>query len=466
MNTALSAPPQHISMSPESTVSADWKQQLVERLDSYRAKRVGTAPARPLTTYKPATSRASKIAQTVASRYQAAPSYKDLLLAAERGVKPEQAALAFDAPPVEERIEMLDTYAVVEDPTPASILEEHSTGVATAAPAPAGTPVMPRFAARTMEMHLHQASPEPEPSLDEFLASSLVESRTLLPSKLIEFPRELVAAHRARPHLAEGAVHEQVPVVSELEPPQLRIFEVAPDEIAAGSVESRTDAAPGNSTSAETRSETQPVESPAGTRVQRSSASARSTATARATAPAIDHETKPATTRSFKGLEWASISLDRETTAARPRIEPSVAEFVPFLVDPASIDRRVMAFAVDFAAVSAGFLGFLAVFAACTPHLPKGLTAVALGGVVYVALWVLYQMLFFSLSGATAGMLYARIALCTFDDQNPTRDALRRRLAAWWLSCLPLGLGSLWCFLDEDNLSWHDRMTRMYQRTY
>ncbi|MGB6304568.1 MAG: hypothetical protein WBF45_12530, partial [Acidobacteriaceae bacterium] len=65
------------------------------------------------------------------------------------------------------------------------------------------------------------------------------------------------------------------------------------------------------------------------------------------------------------------------------------------MVDPASIDRRVMAFAVDFAAVTAGFMGFLVVFVASTPHLPTGLTAAALAGVVYVALWVLYQMLFF-----------------------------------------------------------------------
>ncbi|MHB1865752.1 MAG: RDD family protein, partial [Candidatus Saccharimonadales bacterium] len=148
------------------------------------------------------------------------------------------------------------------------------------------------------------------------------------------------------------------------------------------------------------------------------------------------------------------------------RAQSAVAEYVPFMVDPASIDRRVMAFAVDFAAVTAGFLGFLVVFVASTPHLPTGLTAAALAGVVYTALWVLYQMLFFSLSGATAGMLYAHIALCTFDDQNPTRSALQRRLAAWWVSLLPLGIGFLWCFVDEDNLCWHDRITRTYQREY
>ena len=30
------------------------------------------------------------------------------------------------------------------------------------------------------------------------------------------------------------------------------------------------------------------------------------------------------------------------------------------------------------------------------------------------------------------------------------------------LSALSLGLGFLWCLLDEDMLCWHDRMTRTY----
>ena len=31
---------------------------------------------------------------------------------------------------------------------------------------------------------------------------------------------------------------------------------------------------------------------------------------------------------------------------------------------------------------------------------------------------------------------------------------------------LPLGLGLLWSLLDDDRLCWHDRISRMYQRSY
>ena len=61
-------------------------------------------------------------------------------------------------------------------------------------------------------------------------------------------------------------------------------------------------------------------------------------------------------------------------------------------------------------------------------------------------------------------MKYARISLCTFDDETPTRAQMRNRLGALLLSALPVGLGLAWAIFDEDHLSWHDRLSRTYQR--
>jgi hypothetical protein len=63
-------------------------------------------------------------------------------------------------------------------------------------------------------------------------------------------------------------------------------------------------------------------------------------------------------------------------------------------------------------------------------------------------------------------MRCARIAFCTFDDENPSRAAVRRRIFAVLLSACPLGLGFLWAAMDEERLSWHDRLCRIYQRSY
>ena len=513
--------PQSQLVPQQQLLSDDWKQEITERLDRYRAHRPQTA-AKPLSPPRVhADSRATKIARAVASRYAAAPTYSELIAAetarAEALLAEQRAQRTTEtAETAGNLFQDLDAETSAQpspsnsDATSDSI---HSTADRETQFIVPGTAVMPRFAERSREMRLHQADPEPEPSLEDLLASTLVEPRAMLPSKLIEFPRELISPRRARPHLPEDPTRAQSSLYSEESSAQLRIFEVQPETEAQGHVEAATHselqptleeaaqaqrkaieefvAGVQNSVSAAIRSEiakkaeTDPDEIPTvqgttrervkETPAQRSSASAaqarsttmplNSTATSKSARP-IGAKSTTTPSSNFRGLEWASISLDKEPATYSRKAQPAASEYVPFMVDPASIDRRVMAFAVDFAAVTAGFMGFLVVFVASTPHLPTGLTAAALAGVVYVALWVLYQMLFFSLSGATAGMLYAHIALCTFDDQNPTRSALQRRLAAWWTSLLPLGIGFLWCFVDEDNLCWHDRITRTYQREY
>jgi uncharacterized RDD family membrane protein YckC len=278
-----------------------------------------------------------------------------------------------------------------------------------------------------------------------------------LPANLIEFPRQLVATRKARPRYAEG------PLLAAAGPApgqsQLRIFEVDPAQIS-----------------------TTPV-------------------AAGASAP-----------------QWTSIWLDApgpgstdsagETPSemahpdAGPLAGPS-ARSAP-LPQIASIARRLNAAAIDASILLAGFLAFVAAFviaagrslqvsaattlsAADLPldghsalaHLSAkaaalftthtGLQpslALASSALVLTLFYLLYETLFFSFSDSTPGMRCARIALCTFDDENPTRPAMRRRILAVLVSVCPLGLGLLWATLDEDRLSWHDRLTRTYQRSY
>ena len=133
---------------------------------------------------------------------------------------------------------------------------------------------------------------------------------------------------------------------------------------------------------------------------------------------------------------------------------------------PATLGDRVMASLVDLSVVAASFLLFVLVFVACTPHPPVGKGVLGAGAAVFVGLLLFYEWLFLRYGLATPGMRYARIALCTFDDANPTRQVRERRLCASVLAALPMGLGLLWALFDEDALGWHDRMSRSYQRSY
>ena len=225
-----------------------------------------------------------------------------------------------------------------------------------------------------------------------------------IPGNLIEFPRQLVAPRKARPRLAEGPLREDAPIE-----PQLRIFEVEAEQISMEAV-------------------VEPTAAP----------------------------------------EWQSLLL--EPTAAAAPATPLNAQ-LQFTLQPqtAPIELRLMAAAVDLFWIGMGFVSFTAVAVEVAGQsvrlLPLPLAGASAIGVL-LALYVLYQMLFFSLNGDTPGMRYARISLCTFGDRNPTRKAMRRRVLATLLAVCPLGLGLAWACLDEERLGWHDRMSRMYQRAY
>jgi uncharacterized RDD family membrane protein YckC len=273
-----------------------------------------------------------------------------------------------------------------------------------------------------------------------------------LPANLIEFPRQLVAPRKARPRYAEGPLRAAVSPAPD--GTQLRIFEVDPAQISTTPV---------------------PTEAPA----------------PQWTSIWLD---APNPGPAEPVASQSTLDLPVAGPAARPTPLPQIA----------SIARRLAAAAIDASILLVGFLAFTAAFVlAATRSIPwhaaaaiptaalpldrylglarmaaqtsaqiavhTGLQpslALATSILVLALLYLLYQALFFSFSEATPGMRFARIALCTFDDENPSRRAMRRRILAVLLSVCPLGLGLLWATLDEDRLAWHDRLTRTYQRSY
>lgn len=235
------------------------------------------------------------------------------------------------------------------------------------------------------------------------LEEALVSPAQPLPVNLIEFPRELVAPRRARPRLAEGPLRESYEEMAH-DQSQLRIFEVEPESISKAV---KIDA----------------------------------------TAP-----------------EWSSIRLDAKPASMLFDDEAATSSESP--LEPAPLEDRLMAGIFDIALVLLAFVLFVLVFAACTVHPPAGKSALMGAGLVLAGLLLLYQYLFFRFADGTPGMRYARIALCTFEDENPTRKAMRRRILFLLLSVVPFGLGFVWAFFDAERLGWHDRLSRMYQRSY
>jgi len=267
-----------------------------------------------------------------------------------------------------------------------------------------------------------------------------VEPTVEIPGNLIEFPRQLVAARRARPRLAEGPLREDAAGPVQEDSSQLRIFEVEPEQISA---------APAQETSA-----------PEWTSIL------------------LDAHPRSHQTYSSHSAEYVAHAIGDFTPAAEPhaaqhlQLSPETQHLYAAPLKVAPIQLRMMAGVVDLCVVLAGFLVFTAATVLTITHFnPAGISMTPITAAIssvgaIVLLGFLYQLLFFTYSDATPGMRYARIGLCTFSDENPSRAALRRRIFAVALSSASLGLGVLWAILDDERLGWHDRISRMYQRSY
>jgi uncharacterized RDD family membrane protein YckC len=110
---------------------------------------------------------------------------------------------------------------------------------------------------------------------------------------------------------------------------------------------------------------------------------------------------------------------------------------------------------------------FLAMATLATSHLAQvpALKRAKMGAAAAVLLTeVPYMAIFSTLTRSTPGMKYAGISLRTFDEQFPPCAQRYRRLGALLLSLLPMGLGIVWSLFDEEHLSWHDWLSRIYQR--
>ena len=67
--------------------------------------------------------------------------------------------------------------------------------------------------------------------------------------------------------------------------------------------------------------------------------------------------------------------------------------------------------------------------------------------------------LFWRKTGQTLGMQAWRIKLVNTDGNTPSITQCLMRCAAAVLSIGCLGLGYLWCLVDRDRRSWHDRLS-------
>jgi uncharacterized RDD family membrane protein YckC len=128
----------------------------------------------------------------------------------------------------------------------------------------------------------------------------------------------------------------------------------------------------------------------------------------------------------------------------------------------APMSMRLLAGAIDSLLVVSACAVFAYIFFRITSIMPPLQQAVGISMILTGVFWSAYQYLLLVYTGTTPGLKLAQLQLSRFDGTAVPRKTRRWRVLASMLSGLSLALGYAWCFLDEDRLCWHDRITRTY----
>ncbi len=131
-------------------------------------------------------------------------------------------------------------------------------------------------------------------------------------------------------------------------------------------------------------------------------------------------------------------------------------------LQPAPMIRRVLAVTTDAVFVVTAFASFAYIFLKVNSTMPASTQAAGISAGLLGFFWAGYQYLLLVHAGSTPGLKLAKLELSRFDGAPVPRNIRRWRVLASILSAVSVGLGYAWCLLDEDQLCWHDRITRTY----
>jgi len=155
-------------------------------------------------------------------------------------------------------------------------------------------------------------------------------------------------------------------------------------------------------------------------------------------------------------------SLDFYANAGQPGLGVEV-EAVIYCDAPVAMPlHRMIAAGFDAAMVLLAVGLFLVIFvvAGGAISLNFGNAMFFLGVAGLLALF--YRFLWCIANGDSPGMRFAGLRLVDFDGRVPDRDRRGMRQVAGLLSVISAGLGLVWALVDEENLTWHDHISKTF----
>jgi uncharacterized RDD family membrane protein YckC len=183
------------------------------------------------------------------------------------------------------------------------------------------------------------------------------------------------------------------------------------------------------------------------------------------------------------GQQAAAQPTASRVATRKPTVAPGAQGSLDFVPAPASQTRklktdveaqifcgqpvatpthRAVAAAIDGAIVFLGYGLFLGLFNLMGGSFGHGKSFWIGMGVALALVSMLYGTIWTIAGRETAGMHFTDLQLITFDGFQVDGRSRALRFAATWLSFCSGGLGLLWAVADEENLTWHDHISKTF----
>lgn len=157
-----------------------------------------------------------------------------------------------------------------------------------------------------------------------------------------------------------------------------------------------------------------------------------------------------------------SLPLSAGPSEKLQTTEPEGSGGKPRLFPVAALSERRIAAVLDAGCLLFAYGGFLTLFGS----LGGDFTLSKLSAAVYAATVALFYLQYFALftvfGGTTPGMMLRGLEVASFSGEPPTPRQLFARSAGYILSAGSFFMGFLWACWDDDQLTWHDRISRTY----
>lgn len=167
-------------------------------------------------------------------------------------------------------------------------------------------------------------------------------------------------------------------------------------------------------------------------------------------------------TRKEDGQMFIDVSLPSNADQYRPNTVVPPREERLGLYPVASMDERRLAALIDGACLAFAYGAFLTLFGSLGGQFTFSKMSAAVYSIAFAIVYLQYFSLFTVFGGTTPGMMLRGLQVVDFSGETPSPRKLLLRAAGYIISAGTFFLGFLWAMWDEDELTWHDRISRTY----